>query len=83
MKNHLNPTFALAICALLCDGYTTYYGPNGQYAGASNTLGNSTTFYDQSGGYAGNAYTTPNGTTFYGPSGQFNGYTNSTGGFEE
>lgn len=82
MQNHLNPIITLAICALLCDGYTTYYGPSGQYAGSSNTLGNSTTFFGPDGGYAGNAYSSPVGTTFYGPSGQFNDYSNSTGEFE-
>lgn len=82
-KNHLWPIFTIAFCVFLCDGYTTFYGPSGQFAGSSSTLNNSTTFYGPSGTYAGNAYTSPNGTTFYGPSGQLEGYSNSTGGFEE
>lgn len=83
MKNHLCPIFALALCAFLCDGYTTYYGPSGQFAGSSSTLNNSTTFYGPEGNYAGNAYSTSTGTTFFGPSGQFQGYSNSSGEFAE
>ena len=79
----LKPTIPLVLCTLLCDGYTTYYTPDGQYAGASSTINNSTTFYGPQGGYGGSAYSTPSGTTFYGPSGQFDGFSNSSGEFGE
>ena len=79
----LKPTIPLALCALLCDGYTTYYGPSGQFAGSSSTINNSPTFYGPQGGYGGSAYSTPSGTTFYGPSGQFDGFSNSSGEFGE
>ena len=83
MKNNFRPIFPLVICTFLCDGYTTFYGPQGQFAGSANTIQNYSTFYGPSGQYAGSANTNPNGTTFYGPSGQFEGYSNSTGEFTE
>jgi hypothetical protein len=75
-------TIAIALAALFMGGQafaqtTTYYGPNGQYRGQSQTYGGNTTYYGPSGQYQGQSQTNSFGssstTTLYGPSGQYRG----------
>lgn len=66
--------YALCLCVGLCDGYTTYYGPQGQLAGSSNTIGGYTSFTGPEGQFAGSANTIGGYTTYYDAQGAQAGY---------
>lgn len=75
---HLMP-FAIStmLCLPLCDGTTTFYGPQGQFEGFASTYDGQSTFYGPQGQFGGFASSPsgPNGpTTFYGPQGSYEGF---------
>lgn len=63
----------IALCVFLCDGYATYYGPQGQFAGSSNTIAGHSTYYGPSGQFVGSSNSIGGYTTYYDSQGSFAG----------
>ena len=80
--------FTMAICfTALCDGYTTFYGPDGQLAGSANTIAGFTTYNNAQGVLVGTSNSVGGYTTFYDTQSGYAGSANSvsplgTGGLE-
>jgi len=63
----------LCLCIGLCDGYTTFYGANGQLEGSANSIAGYTTFQNSQGQYLGSANSIGGYTSYYGADGGYAG----------
>jgi hypothetical protein len=52
---------------------SSFFGPNGSFAGSAITRGSSTSFYGPNGNFTGSSTRVGNTTTFYGPKGNYQG----------
>lgn len=72
----------LLFCVLgTCDGFTTFYGSQGQFAGTANSIAGLNTYYGPEGQFVGSSDTIGGSTNFYGPQGQYEGSALNARGF--